>query len=243
MKNKTLFFLPTLVVIVFTAACSGTQQSSTNQTSQNSSTTVTNGSMSVEEQLAVGTLKLEGTDLAVTADEAKTLLPLWRAVKSLSSSDTTAAEELTALYQQIRDSMTSAQVQEINSMQLTQDDINALEQSLGIQLGGSGMNADLASLSDDERATRIAEIQSQNPGLSTSNGAANGPGGNPPSGGSPPGGDALMTAPGGDMTGQVGLVTMGTPEAGSNTANQQSSGTGLIFIDPLINMLTERAGS
>ena len=49
--------------------------------------------MPVEQKLAIGTLKLEGTDLAVTADQAKTLLPLWKAVKTMSTDSNTSAEE------------------------------------------------------------------------------------------------------------------------------------------------------
>jgi hypothetical protein len=240
MKKKITFLIITLVISAYLAACSSTQQSS--QSTQ-TATGFDPANMSIDQKLAIGTLKLEDTDLAVTAEEAKTLLPLWKAVKSLSSSDTTAAEELTALYQQIEDSMTDEQVQAIQDMQLTQDDINTLMQNLGIQFGGPGMNSDLANLSEDERATRIAEFQSQNPGLSTNGGPGNFPGGgDPPSGGFPPGGDAGMAPPSGDMAGQGDPMMMGTPQAGNTTTGRQGPGMNLMFVDPLITLLTEKAG-
>ena len=86
--------------------------------------------MSLEEKLAIGTLKLEGTDLAVTAKEANDLLPLWKAVKSLSASDTTAPAEIQALYKQIEGVITSEQTQAIQKMTWTQDDMQALMNSI-----------------------------------------------------------------------------------------------------------------
>ena len=47
-------------------------------------------------QLAYGTIKLADTPNAVTPEQAKSMIPLWQAVISLSGDTTTAAEELTA---------------------------------------------------------------------------------------------------------------------------------------------------
>lgn len=57
----------------------------------------------LESKLAIGILKMEGTDLAITPDQAKTLLPLWKAVKTLSTSATTSPDELNAVYRQIEE--------------------------------------------------------------------------------------------------------------------------------------------
>jgi hypothetical protein len=244
MKKKiTVLLIFLLAVSAILAACSSTTQSSNTQSTQ-----IAEGfdpaTRTMDQKLAIGTLKLEGTDLAVTAEEATTLLPLWKAVKSLSSSDTTAPEELTALYQQIQDSMTKEQVQAIEDMQLTQDDMNTLMQDLGIQVGGPGMNQDFANLSDDERATRIAEIQSQNPDFSSGGGPGNFPGGgNPPEGAGPQGGDAGMVPPSGDLAGQGGSLMMGTQMANGTPTGFRRQGMNTIFVDPVINLLTERSGS
>src|SRR3990172_3495827 len=55
------------------------------------------GALPVVSQLAAGTLSLECSDLAVSAEQAAALLPLWQAYRALSQSDTTAAAELEAL--------------------------------------------------------------------------------------------------------------------------------------------------
>ena len=87
---------------------------------------------SLRNQLAYGTLQLKGTDQAITPEQAKTLLPLWQAVVALSGSETTAAEELTAVQNQIIEAMTPAQMEAIAFMQLTNSDLNAFYAEYGI---------------------------------------------------------------------------------------------------------------
>src|SRR5574341_1639697 len=87
-------------------------------------------------KLLIGTFKLEDTDLAVTADQAKTLLPLWQAIRSLSNSDTTAAAEMTALEKQIQETLTTEQMDQINAMPLTRADLQTLAGGLGVSSGG-----------------------------------------------------------------------------------------------------------
>ena len=53
-------------------------------------------------EMVVGTFKLEGTDNAVTADQAAKLLPLWQVYKDLSASTSAAQEEVDALAEQIQ---------------------------------------------------------------------------------------------------------------------------------------------
>ena len=64
---------------------------------------------SLRNQLALGTLKLEGTANAITAEQAKALLPLWQAVVALSGTTTTAEAELTAVQNQIAEALQPAQ--------------------------------------------------------------------------------------------------------------------------------------
>jgi hypothetical protein len=101
------------------------------------------GSLMGQSQLAVGTLKLEGTDQAVTAEQAKTLLPLWQEVKTLQADTSTTSEQLQAAYQKIKDNMTSDQVQAIEKTTLTQDDLQSLASKYGVEMpsapgGGQG---------------------------------------------------------------------------------------------------------
>ncbi len=97
------------------------------------------GGMAGQNQLAAGTLKLEGTDQAVTAEQAKTLLPLWQEVKTLLADSNTTSDQLQAAYQKIKDSMTSDQVQAIDKLSLTQADLQSLASTYGMQMpGGPG---------------------------------------------------------------------------------------------------------
>lgn len=86
-------------------------------------------------ELVVGTFKLEGTDNAVTADQAAQLIPLWQVYKDLSVSSSAAQEEVDALAEQIQETMTPEQVQAITDMKLTRREIFQTMQDLGIAAG------------------------------------------------------------------------------------------------------------
>lgn len=87
---------------------------------------------SLRNQLAFGTLELEGTDQATTPEQAKILLPLWQAIVALSGDETTAAEELTAVQNQIAEAMTPDQLKAIAAMQITNTALNAFYAENGI---------------------------------------------------------------------------------------------------------------
>jgi hypothetical protein len=89
-------------------------------------------------QLALGTLELDQTDAPIGSQEAEELLPLWKALRSLSQSDTTAAEELQALIAQIQSTMTPEQVKAIRSMDLSIKDVQSIGQEFGLNLGAGG---------------------------------------------------------------------------------------------------------
>lgn len=117
---------------------------------------------SLRNQLALGTLKLEGTANAVTAEQAKALLPLWQAIVALSGTTTTAEAELTAVQNQIAAALQPAQLQAIGALQLTTTQLNAFYAEKGIvmptpvpgvtKVPGSGSNVSSA----DKEATRTA---------------------------------------------------------------------------------------
>lgn len=86
-------------------------------------------------QLAVGTIQLEETELAVDEVLAAELLPLWQAAQSLSSSDTAASVEVEAVLKQIQDTMQPAQVAAIANMALTADAVTELLESGAITFG------------------------------------------------------------------------------------------------------------
>lgn len=87
-------------------------------------------------QLALGTLNLEGTDLAVTPEQAATLLPLWQAANTLMTSGNASTADQEAAFQQIQDAMTAGQMQAIQSMDLSGQNMLDLAQKLGIEMPG-----------------------------------------------------------------------------------------------------------
>jgi hypothetical protein len=129
MKNK--FVLPILLTLaVLLSACgSATTNNNFGGQGQGNGTAQT---MPLPEKLALGTLKLEGTSNAVTAKQAADLLPLWQVYSSLITSDTAAQEEKDALATQIQETMTSDQVKAIDALNMTQRDVFASMQQLGI---------------------------------------------------------------------------------------------------------------
>jgi hypothetical protein len=82
-------------------------------------------------QLALGTLKLEETADAVTAEQAAALLPLWQAIRS----GTLQSEaETDAVLKQIEGVMTSQQLAAIQAVQLTGEDLSSWAQDQGLNL-------------------------------------------------------------------------------------------------------------
>ena len=84
----------------------------------------------VETQLAFGILNLDGSQNAVTSETAAQLLPLWKAVRSLSASDAAAPEEIQAVYRQIQESMSAEQMQAIAAMKLSASDMGQMAGSM-----------------------------------------------------------------------------------------------------------------
>jgi hypothetical protein len=87
--------------------------------------------LSLRNQLALGTLRLEGTPEAVTAEQASRLLPLWQVLETLSASTTSAPEEMEAVQNQLAASLTEAQVAAIAAMRLTNADLQAYFVEIG----------------------------------------------------------------------------------------------------------------
>lgn len=126
-------------------------------------TTDYEGALAARNQLALGTLELQGTADEVTPEQAAALLPLWQALRGTTRSGAAATAEVEALLAQIEEVLMPDQLQAIADLQLTQDDLRAWATASGIALGtgegagsmggGGGMGR---GLSEDERATRQA---------------------------------------------------------------------------------------
>ncbi len=130
MKPK-IVLLVLMISVLLLSAC-GSANSSRSFSTQQSGTNQQGQGLPLSEKLAIGTLKLEGTPNAITAKQASGLLPLWQVYSSLITSDTAAQQEKDALAQQIQETMSPPQVQAIDGLNLTQRDIFASMQQLGI---------------------------------------------------------------------------------------------------------------
>jgi hypothetical protein len=108
------------------------------------------GALDASTQLVLGTMRLEGTENAVTPGQAAALLPLWQALRG----GVTAQAELAAVLKQIEGTMTSEQLEAIAAMQLTQEDLRAWMEEQDVGPGGG------QEVSPEVRATRQAEFGS-----------------------------------------------------------------------------------
>lgn len=147
MKN-ILLLIGTLMVLL-TSGCSATQantgdpvQSEVNaEANVQETNTEPQGLQNAAEvtQLLFGTLMLEGTDHAVTSEQATTLLPLWKLYRSLLESDITATAEIEAVAKQITQKMTTKQLSLMEGQAFDREQMNAIMQDLGIDVfSGAG---------------------------------------------------------------------------------------------------------
>jgi hypothetical protein len=175
-------------------------------------------------QLAVGTLMLEDTELVVDSDQAAQLLPLWKAARSLGSSDTAAAEEVGAVYNQIQETMTPEQIAAIAAMQLRREDMFEAVQKLGLAFGpGSGGGE---GFTPEQQATvQAARASGQ--------GFPGGFGGRPSGGGGPGGG-----------AGGPGLSPEARETAIAERGGPRGAGSGVnpAFIEAIITLLEGKSG-
>jgi hypothetical protein len=100
--------------------------------------------LAMETRLAVGTLKLAGSEHDITAEQAQELVVLWQVYKELSQSDIAAQAEVDGLISQIRETMSSDQLQAIMDMQLTQQDVFMSMQ--GVTAGSDTSDGDAISV-------------------------------------------------------------------------------------------------
>jgi hypothetical protein len=170
------------------------------------------GAMQPLAELAVGTLKLDGTADVITTEQAAELLPLWEVYSEIGSSDTAAPEEIEGLTGQIREAMTEAQLESIGAMKLSQEDVMGLMRQQGPAVSSGG-------------------------GSGGDRGFSNG---GPPSGG-PPGGFTGGGLPPDASGGVGGGLPGGAPGIGTPPGNSERPGAGvrLGIPVPLVNAVIE----
>lgn len=235
-KNSPIVIWLLLIAFILSGCSGGTAAATTAV----QSAAAIGQTLTLNEKLAAGTLKLEGSDLAVTTEQAKELLPLWKAVKTLSSSDTASQLEIEAVYQQIQDTLTAEQLASIEALDLSGSNMQQLMTDLGIEAG----NPAVTGLTDSERATKIAELRAS--GQFAQDGGPGGADGAPSGGFQRPSGGSGGFAAGGNFPPEgagAGAVPGTTGTQTAPRANGRGGfGMSQIFIDPLIKLLTTRAG-
>jgi hypothetical protein len=258
MMKKTLTIVSALVLLAALAACStiqsviGGSKAQTNPGANGGAAANGRGgfggdpaTMTVEQKMGFAILKMDGSPTALTAQQAKDMLPLWQALKSMETSNTASADEITAIFTQMKDTLTAEQVSAVQKMTWTQADMTALMQQYGVQMGGGqGGFGGNGTLSPEQQATRTARFAAGGnnrqgggfpqggPGGAGAPGGAGGPGGFPQDGG--PGGF------GGNGASTPGAATR-TPSPAQ--LNRQMIGLNSIFINPVIQLLTTKAGN
>jgi hypothetical protein len=135
-RNLTLLFV-LMVLAVSAAACSSTSAGGASTAFPTAGTPGVLPGISLDStsRLALGTLLLEDTQLAVQEQQAAELLPLWQVYLNLSSSDTAAQVEMDGLQAQIRSTMMAEQLATIDEMQVDETDMRQLLESLGLSTG------------------------------------------------------------------------------------------------------------
>lgn len=200
---KRLMFTAFILLLLLTAC--GTQAAT-------STTSAAVDSLPAAAELALGTLKLEGAGLTITADQASAMLPLWQVYQSLAASDTAAQAEIEALVTQIQGTLSADQWQAVQDMHLTRADLSALisEQSISVS----------APQSTTDSSTTAAQ-----------------PAG-PDGGGMPPsdmGGDP-------SMTGGVQPVSSSASDSDTTPVMSSGTGVPSALVSTLIELLESRAG-
>jgi len=228
MKKTTLII--TLIFVLILSACGGASTSPEADTNQpNNPTDI---SLPLSTQLLIGTFKLDETNLPVNSEQASKLIPLWQVLQSLSNSDSVAQEEVDALVEQIQETMTQEQMQAIEEMGLTPEDMFTIMQDQGIEgFGGGGFPQ--------------GGVNGEGEGFSPPEGFTPPDGG--PAGGGPGGGFGGGGGPGG---GGLGGQELSPEQIATAQAARAENGGGFRFnntpaplIEALIDFLQEKAGT
>lgn len=242
----SLLFMLTLVL----SACAGSTATQATTSVEASGTPMPGQGLSDSMHLLLGILSLTDSDTPLTVEQATAMLPLWKAVRSLGESDTTAQAEIDAVYTQIRGTLTEEQLTAIDTMNLSMESMASLAEDLGLDMqfvGGRNSNA-----SPEMQATMQALRESgQMPQFEQ--------GSAPPEGMELPEGGPSFEIQGGGEVPSGGVVIQGGPGMGGGrmfgdatglTAEQmataQASGVNLptlnntinsVWLDALIHML------
>ena len=232
MIKQSIFTFISLALLVILTACGSiaipglsTQAVATSQSSIDPTTAA------IENNLAVGILRLEGSDLAVTSEQALALLPVWKCVRVMTADKSASSIEIAALYRQTRETLSAEQIQAIQQMSWTQAELNTLKQDLGVQ-----GNQSASSSSSTAKSSLV----------STSGSIGGGPGGMPPV--------DMGGGPGGGLSAEINAVTSSQSQTTSSTTSTTKSSSAAsstavtqvnlnsMFAEAVVSLLQQRAG-
>ncbi len=246
MKRSTSWIGLIIISLIVLTACGTTQQTGINQAVEQVSGSAegTNPEQADDSQvapnlnssretpramqLALGILKLADTEQAIPPEQAVELLTLWKALRSLSHSETVAAEELQAVVSQIQDTMTPAQLELIASMDLSFDDIGKIAEDLGLDFSMAGRFGDMTP---EMQATMQAMRES---GQFPDGGFGGGPGGSGPGDGGPVGGFGGET----DLSPEQRATAL----AERSGSRQAGLGIPVLLLDAIVEYLSGQVG-
>jgi hypothetical protein len=109
--------------------------------------------VSDQEKLIIGIFELEGSDLAVTSEQATSLIQLWNSMLELTQREPqepgtetadaeqpaepeNQSEEITTIFEEIQSVLSDEQLAAISALELDQDAIAAFMEEQGIEMGG-----------------------------------------------------------------------------------------------------------
>ncbi len=189
-------------------------------------------SLPLQMKLGVGILKLEETELTVTAQQAEELLPLWKALRSLSSDTNTTAEEINALNHQIEEIMTADQLEAVGKMTWQPEELGRLIQKFGGRQAGPGA-------ASTEMASNGRTSGERMPGGMPVGIPAGGAGGGGGGMGGPPmgGGGGMMIGAGGAGMENPSVSRTAVP---GQSERREAAGMNLMFVEPVIRLLESK---
>ena len=248
---KEMMILLILMMMLALTACGGqsavlgNSDTAVNQTvaqveSDTAVTTLTadyEDALSVVGQLAIGTVQLAESDLAVDETQAAELLPLWQAYQALGQSDTAAEVELQAVVNQIKRTMTTEQMAAIAAMKLTNEGVTTMMQNGELGFGPGGPGGFAPTNESGSRAAGGGGFAGGFPGGVPGGGI---PGGGLPGGGLPGGG--FSGGPGGAELNEADLATRRAEFAqngGGNFQERMFSGLVVRLLEDKLSIVSE----
>ncbi len=208
--NKKIFWTTLILFTLTLTACA----SNSGMPASGPGGGLSAGELPAQTKLILGTIKLEETDHAITAEQAIELLPMFYVLQDLNESDTAAQEEIDGLVNQIQETLTSDQLQAIDDMSLSMQDMFAIVRGSS----GSSSSSDASS------------------GPSAVGGGTGGPPDMPAggfSGGEMPGGGSAMPSTGGT----------GSTSEDASARPAMSTSTPSALFDAVIELLQKKTGN